>query len=86
MFYTTTAKTENFIITHNVFANSTEYIFRNTSDSDDLVNNLIMDDNVWFQQPGDGRSLVFWENEIIYDFTIYQEKTGLDKNSVFTCN
>ena len=102
MFYETTAKTTNFTIVGNVFANATESILRvdsrrgqeqpvELSDAAQQqgehgvawAKGLKMDDNVWFQQPGEGRTLVLWQSEKIDDFEQYQKKTGLDQNSIF---
>ena len=79
--YITHAQTTNFIIKNNVFAYATEYIIR-IGNSDWGKKNLQMDDNIWFQQPDDGRTLVMWQGEKIDNFRNYQEKTGLDRNSL----
>ena len=50
------------------------------------VKNLRINNNVWFQKPGDGRFLVLWQTEIINDFRIYQKKSGLDMCSIFLNN
>ena len=46
------------------------------------IKQLLMDNNVWSQQPGNGRFLVLWQTEKINDFRLYQEKSGLDRNSI----
>ena len=83
LFYGTMAKAANFIIAHNVFANATEYILR-VGEGDWAIRNLHLNNNVWSQQQGDGRSLVLWQNKKIFDFQSYQKKTGLDQNSLLT--
>ena len=75
--------TTSFVVTNNVFAYATEYIFFTEADNITCMKSLFMNDNVWIQPPGDGRCLVKWKNEKIYDFGVYQEKTGLDQNSTF---
>jgi len=47
------------------------------------VKQLFMNDNIWFQQPSDSRTIVLWQIEKINDFRVYQEKSGLDQNSMF---
>ena len=47
------------------------------------MKNLVMQNNVWFQQPGEGRTLVLWQLERINDFEQYRQKTGLDQDSEF---
>ena len=104
MFYETTAKTTDFVISHNVFAYATETIFRDSrrgqewiaEQSDEAqksgeqgiawVKHLLLNDYIWFQQHGDGRSLVLWQIENINDFRIYQKKSELDWNSMFLSN
>ena len=44
---------------------------------------ILMENNTWFQTPGDGRALVQWQTETINDFETYRAKTGLDKNSLW---
>ncbi len=102
MFYETTARTTNFTIRNNVFANATESILRvdsrrgqeQTVEQSDTAQKsgehgvawakeLVLDTNVWIQQPGDGRTLVLWQSQKIDDPDAYREKTGLDRNSVF---
>jgi len=103
MFYETTAKTTNFVITNNVFAYATESIFRvdnrrgqeQTAEQSDTaqkigeqgifwVKQINMNHNIWFQQQGDARTLALWQNENINDSRTYQEKTGLDRDSLFS--
>jgi hypothetical protein len=84
MFFSNTAKTTNIVVTHNVFAYATESIFWNHSIT--WVKSIYMNDNVWFQQPGENRFLVRWQNENINDLRIYREKSGLDRNSVLVEN
>jgi len=81
MFYNNTAKTSNFVVTDNVFAYATESLFWNQSLA--WANSLYVDHNVWFQQTGEKRFVVRWQNENIDDFSVYREKSGFDKNSMF---
>jgi hypothetical protein len=86
-FWASTSVTKNVIITGNVFAYATESIIRNDGPRGQqgnawIMESLLMDNNVWFQKPGEGRSLVLWQNDDIFDFRIYQEKSGLDRNSM----
>jgi len=84
MFYSNTAKTTNVVVTNNLFAHATESILR--VDNRSWTKDLFMDENVWIQQPGADRHLVLWGSEKIHDFRIYQERTGLDRNSIITQN
>ena len=104
MFYDTTATTTNFVVTHNVFAHATDSVLRigNRQQTADFslddpnrhllgvawAKQLVMDHNVWHQQPGDDRILVLWRSKLFndlefHDFSEYQEKTGLDRNTVY---
>ena len=47
------------------------------------MKNIVMKNNVWFQEPGEGRILVLWRSEKINDFEQYRQKTGLDQGSMF---
>jgi hypothetical protein len=79
LFYKSVQKTPNFTIKNNVFAYATEFIVR--VDVGEWGKHLLMNDNIWFRQPGKGRTLVRWQSEEFDTFSIYQEKTGLDRNS-----
>ena len=102
MFYETTAKTTNFVITDNVFANATESILRVDSrrgqeQSAELSNTaqqkgelavawareLKMDNNVWFQPPGDGRTLVLWQSKKSMTSANISKKPALTKTLCF---
>ena len=47
------------------------------------VKELFMVNNIWVQQPDEGRMLVLWQSEKIDDFEQYRQKTDLDQDSVY---
>ncbi len=81
MFWQNPAKTTNIVVTHNVFAYASESIVRFEGPTW-WRENLVMNNNIWLQRSGNGRSLVHWQTDID-SFRVYQEKSGLDQNSMF---
>ena len=79
-YYCNEATTINFKVTNNVILNATQqnvqYQHLWMKDNDNFISNY----NVWGQLPG--RAFVLWGGELMHDFHLYQEKTGLDMNSI----
>ena len=84
VYYCNAAPTSNFKVINNVLLNATQNIVHYQDiwvrDRDNYISNY----NVWGQLPG--RPFVLWGSgngsEKMYDFHLYQEKTGMDVNSI----
>lgn len=77
MLYSNTAETSNIEIKYNVFCNHTEWGTRYSSGWKILPD---QDHNLWYSEQG---VMAYWFKEKIAGFANFQEKTGLDKHSVF---
>lgn len=77
MFYSNTAETSGIEIRYNVFYNHTEWGSRYSSGWKVLPD---LDDNLWYSDSG---VMAYWFREKIAGFAEYQQKTGLDRHSVF---
>jgi hypothetical protein len=77
MFYSNTAATCGFEVKYNIFWNFTEWGSRYSSGWESLPD---MNHNLWFSKEG---VMVRWFGEKIGSFLDYQEKTGLDSESLF---
>jgi hypothetical protein len=77
MFYSNTAATSGIEIRHNVFYNHTEWGSRYSSGWKTLPD---LDHNLWYSDRG---VMVYWFREKVGGFADYQNKTGLDKHSLF---
>lgn len=77
MFYSNTAETSGIEIKYNVFCQHSDWGSRYSSGWKVLPD---MDHNLWYSDRG---VMVYWFREKIREFKAYQEKTGLDRNSIF---
>ena len=77
MLYTNTAETSNIEIKYNVFYNHTEWGTRYSAGWKVLPD---QDHNLWYSDQG---VMAYWFRDKIGGFADFQEKTGLDRSSVF---